>query len=351
MKLVFVMAGAAHGGAETFSMDLARGLHRKGIEILVITRNDPDRVADLKQNGIPHETLPFGTFLDFKTRPKLNKIIQRFNPDIVQTFMGRASSYYTPGPRKHIGWFGGYYDLKRFKDCDAYVGVTYDIAAHIHNQGAPLEKTHTIHTFADMDLDSPALKRADYDTPDDAKLFCALARLHWKKGLDTLLDAFAKIEDPKAYLWIAGSGEDEQKLTQQMHHLGLADRVRFIGWQNDRAAILNASDYCAFPSRYEPFGTVMVEAWATKTPIIAAASQGPAAYMKNEENGLLIDIDDTDGLTTAMNRLLTEPDLCEKIIQGGLQTYQETFTEDAVIAEYMDLYNSLLDAGNARKTA
>lgn len=340
MKIVQTMAGAQHGGAETFFMDLVRGLHRTGLDQLVVIRPDDHRIKLLEEDGIAYKTLPFGGLLDFKTRPQLHKIIREYNPDIVQTFMGRASSYHTKGPWKHIGWFGGYYDLKRFKDCDAYVGVTFDIARNIREQGADDEKVHTIHTFADLDHDTPALKRSDFDTPEDAKVFCALARLHWKKGLDTLLDAFVNV--PDAYLWIAGEGEDREKLEAQMHALGLADRVRFLGWQDDRAAVLKASDFCAFPSRYEPFGTVMVEAWAMDTPIICAASQGPREYLENEKNGLLIEIDDTEGLTVAMNRFLQDEKLCRTVIEGGKKTYAERFTEEAVVAEYMDLYNDLL---------
>lgn len=352
MKIVQVMAGAAHGGAETFYTDLVRGLHRRGVDQLIVTRPDPVRTAIFDKDGIAYKTLPFGGLLDFSTRGKLHKIVKEYNPDIVQSFMGRASSYHTAGPWKHIGWFGGYYDLKRFQNCDAYVGVTYDLARHIRDQGAPADKTHTIHTFADLDHDTAALKRADFDTPEDAKIFCALARLHWKKGLDTLLDAFKKIDDPKAYLWIAGEGEDREKLEKQTSDLGLTDRVRFLGWQNDRAAVLKASDFCAFPSRYEPFGTVMVEAWAMKTPIICAASQGPKHYLKHEENGLLIEIDDTEDLTRCMNRLLTDKTLCKTLVDGGWKTFQETFTEKAVTDTYIDLYSSLLEQkGSAKKSA
>lgn len=349
MKIVQVMAGAAHGGAETFFIDLVRALHRTGLDQLVIIRPDETRIKILEQDGIKYKTLPFGGLLDFKTKGQMHKIINEYQPDIVQTFMGRASSYYTPGPWKHIGWFGGYYDLKRFKHCDAYVGVTFDIARNIRKQGAPDEMAHTIHTYADLDYDTPALKRSDYDTPEDAKVFCALARLHWKKGLDTLLDAFTAV--PGAYLWIAGEGEDREKLEQQMNDLGLQDRVRFLGWQDDRAAVLKASDFCVFPSRYEPFGTVMVEAWAMKTPIIAAASQGPKEYMKHEQNGLLMEIDDTAALSEYMNRFLNDKELCERVIKGGQETFQERFTEDAVVEEYMKLYNALLTPVDTKKAA
>ena len=88
----------------------------------------------------------------------------------------------------------------------------------------------------------------------------ALARLHEKKGLDTLLDATAKV--PGLYVWIAGEGPLEAELKAHCTRLGLDDRVRFLGWRNDRGALLAASTFVAFPSRYEPFGTVTVDAWA-----------------------------------------------------------------------------------------
>lgn len=352
MKVVQTLAGAQHGGAETFFMDVVRGLHREGLDQLVIIRPDEKRIKSLESDGIAYKTLPFGGLLDFKTKPQLHKIIQDYQPDIVQSFMGRASSYHTPGPWKHIGWFGGYYDVKRFKNCDAYVGVTYDITRNTKEQlrarGEDENKARTIHTFADLDNNSQPLKRSDFDTPEDAKVFCALARLHWKKGLDTLLNSFAYV--PDAYLWIAGDGEDEQKLKKQMNDLGLQDRVRFLGWQDDRASVLKASDYCVFPSRYEPFGTVMVEAWAMDTPIICAASQGPREYLKDEQNGLLVPVDDEEALTTAMKRFLTDEDLCQAVVDGGRKTYEKTFTENAVVQEYMNLYHSVLDEGSLPQT-
>jgi len=67
--------------------------------------------------------------------------------------------------------------------------------------------------------------------------------------------------------------------------LGLESRVRFSGWRDDRAALLAAADICVFPSRYEPFGTVTVDAWAAKRPLIAAAAQGPKAYVTDGTDG------------------------------------------------------------------
>ena len=168
----------------------------------------------------------------------------------------------------------------------------------------------------------------------------ALARLHWKKGLDVLLKALTDV--PGAYAWIAGDGPLRDELERMAQDLGVADRVRLLGWRDDRAALLAACDVCVFPSRYEPFGTVTVDAWASKKPLVAAASAGPKAYVKNGENGMLVEIDDVDGLAKAINAVLNDDALRERIVEGGTKTYMEKFTKDAFIRDSLAFYDRVL---------
>lgn len=352
-KLLHMMAGAEHGGAETYFMDLVTALHDDGYQQHVILRPHEKRESCLENKGISYNRLPFGGFLDFKTKRSVQRIAEAFEPDIVQTWMGRASKF---APKSHgrwktVGWFGGYYNLKRFSESDVYVGVTQDIRQDIIRRGVQPENAHCIHTFADIDPDAAPLNRKQYDTPDDAFVICALARLHQKKAIDTLIKAIAKVEG--AYLWIAGEGEERAALEQLVSSLGLTNRVRFLGWQDNRSAVLNASDICAFPSRYEPFGTVMVEAWACRKPIIAARAAGPRAYIKNQENGLLFDIDHVDQLVEKIETLRTSKTLQTTLVQGGTKTFQSDFTREGVLDSYRELYSNLKrqnEIGAVKKT-
>ena len=97
--------------------------------------------------------------------------------------------------------------------------------------------------------------------------------------LPLILDAAARL--PDLFVWIAGEGPLEAELKAQCTRLGLDQRVRFLGWRNDRGALLAACDVVAFPSRYEPFGTVTVDACAASRPLVAADAVGPAAYVKD----------------------------------------------------------------------
>jgi glycosyltransferase involved in cell wall biosynthesis len=220
------------------------------------------------------------------------------------------------------------------------VGLTKDLVRHIHEQGVEKPNIGLVHTYADFPFAEPTPRHL-FDTPEDAPLLLALARLHWKKGLDTLLNALSAV--PGAYLWIAGDGPLREELETQAKLLNIEDRVRFLGWRDDRGSLLAACDIVAFPSRYEPFGTVTVDAWAAERPLIAAASAGPKAYVQNEENGLLIEIDDTDALATSIRRLINEPDLVKKVVAGGKSTYEAQFTKDAFLRDSRAFYQMVAD--------
>lgn len=344
MKVMHVMAGAPTGGAENIFLECVLALDDAGLEQCVVTRDNNDfRLNCFKDRGIPTKTASFHNYFRWTTDKVIAEAVAEFEPDIIEYWMGRAGTFaYVAKSGKqpvNVGWYGGYYKLARFKNCPYHVGLTKDLVRHIKEQGVDEDHVELIHTYAEFE-DAPPTDRASLGTPEDAPVVLALARLHWKKGLDLLLNSMAEI--PGAYLWIAGEGPLESKLKAQCSELGLDDRVRFLGWRDDRGALLAAADICAFPSRYEPFGTVTVDAWAAKTPLVAAASAGPKAYVKNEENGLLIEIDDQEALTTSLRRLIEEPELREKVVAGGLKSYNEQFTKEVFIKDSMDFYNRIL---------
>jgi hypothetical protein len=336
------MAGDKVGGAETFFVDAIKALHETPHEQYVITRdNNPHKIAQIQRRGIPLKTASFSNLLRWPTAQTIKESIKEFQPDIIHHYMGRAGSFSQAGDHANLGWYGGYYKPSRFKHCTHHAAVTQDIVEHIIAQGVPRQNAHLLHIYAEFDQGKP-IDRAQFNTPDDAPLLVSLSRLHKKKGLDVLLEALAKV--PDAYLWIAGSGPIEAELKQQMVDLKLQDRVRFLGWRNDQADLLATSDICAFPSRYEPFGAVVIESWACKKPLVTARAKGPAAYVKNEENGLIVDIDDVDALARALRRVIIDKQLSDHIVENGYQAYLSTFTREVFKKNVTELYERILQA-------
>ncbi len=343
MKVLQVMAGGEHGGAETMYSDSVVALHQAGVKQLLVTRPNRLRDALWAEHGLAvrHARFP-SPALGWRTRLVLARAIRDFKPDVCHFWMGRAASYARRGAVPNIGWFGGPYDLRYYRNCQFFIGVTHDLARHIVAGGAPPEATACIHTFADLPQ-AVAVDRASLDTPPGVPVLLSLARLHYNKALDVLLKALVQV--PAAHLWLAGEGPLREDLAGLARDLGVAGRVRFLGWRTDRAALLAASDVCVFPSRIEPFGTVMVEAWAAGVPLVTAAAAGPKAYVEPERNGLLVEVDDVDGLAAAINRCLGDPALRQRLVDGGRRTYEGQFTREVLVRDLLAFYRKARDAG------
>ncbi|MGB1548162.1 MAG: glycosyltransferase [Alphaproteobacteria bacterium] len=337
-RVLQCIAGAEHGGAETFFVSLVLALHHAGLEQRVVMRPNALRRARLEKGGITPVELPFGGPFDFKTGPALRREAVRFGADIVLSWMNRASIRCPRGPYVHAARLGGYYDLKYYKTCDWLIGITPDIVEHMVKHGWPRERAIYLPNFATPER-APPVARASLATPEDAPLLFSLGRMHPAKGFDVLLEALVKI--PNAYLWLAGEGPSKAELEELAERLGVAPRVRFLGWREDKAALFAAADIAIFPSRYEPFGTVTLEAWAYETPLVAAASAGPAGVITDEKDALLVPTEDADALASALNRLIGDADLRSRLVANGKATFEANFTEAAVVRRYFDFFERI----------
>ncbi|MGB0671651.1 MAG: glycosyltransferase, partial [Rhodospirillales bacterium] len=177
-------------------------------------------------------------------------------------------------------------------------------------------------------------------TPDRSPLILAMGRLHENKAFDVLLQALARV--PDAYLWLAGEGPERESLERLAEKLAIKPRVRFLGWRDDTAALLAACDLFVCPSRHEPLGNVVVEAWAQGRPVIAADSMGPGTLIEHLKTGVLFPIDDARLLADSIKYLLREGEACDAIALAGREAYEERFTEAKVVERYLDFFESVL---------
>ncbi len=333
MRLLQAMAGARHGGAEAFFVRLAIALHRAGQEQRVLIRADTERAAALRRGGIEPLQLPFGGWLDIATRLGLRRAVAQYRPQVVLTWMNRATRLCPRGDFVHVARLGGYYDLKYYRRCDHLIANTRDIAAYIVRQGWPEDRVRYLPNFVAMAPAAP-VARASLATPEEAPLALALGRLHPNKGFDTLLAALTRL--PEVHLWLAGEGDQRDMLERQAQSLGVAARVRFLGWRQDTAALLAAADLLVCPSRHEPLGNVVIEAWAAGRPVVATASEGPRALIRQDETGLLVPVDDADALAAALGRLAGDPALRARLAQAGRAACEAEYSEPRVVGLYRD---------------
>lgn len=347
MKILHLVAGAEQGGAETFCTDAIKSLHEEGIEQVVICRPHKRLIKELDQRQIRHLPLSYNRLKKTHERKVINNEIKSFQPDVIHSWMSRASSFVPKGTDiPKLGWFGGYYALKNYKNCDFYMGVTRDIVNHIINETHKPHRAFLVHTFGTLENNRP-LTKEDFGIPDEGKIVLLLSRMHKKKGIDTLLRAALEVKH--AYFLLAGDGPDIEKYKTLCKELNLSERVKFLGWRNDRHALLRLADVCVLPSRYEPFGTVIAEAWFAEVPLVATRAAGASQYVTNEINGLLSDIDDIENLAKNLNSALNDENLRNNLIRCGKEEYHNLFNKDVVTDSLLRAYKNIISISSSPK--
>ena len=149
------------------------------------------------------------------------------------------------------------------------------------------------------------------------------------------------VDLPGSVLWIAGEGPERAALQKQAQSLGVAERIRFLGWREDGAALRATADILVCPSRIEPLGNVVIEGWAQRCPVVAARAAGPQFLIADEKDGLLVPLEDASALARAIFRLIDDPDFAQQIAECGYQSYMDQFTEDMVVDRYLRFFDKV----------
>jgi glycosyltransferase involved in cell wall biosynthesis len=329
------MAGAPTGGAEEFFMRLVPGLSEAGVEQAAIIRTHETRARILHDAGVSTQQLRFGGPLDVLSRMAYRRAIHQADPDIVMTWMNRASGQCPKGDFIQVGRLGGFYDLKYYAGCDHLVGNTQGIVSYLVGQGWPMERAHYISNFVDTSYAVP-VERSTLETPDGVPVMLALGRLHPNKAFDVLIEAMTDL--PDVWLWLAGDGPLADLLRRHARDRGVETRIRFLGWRDDVGALLAAADLLVCPSRHEPLGNVVLEAWARQVPIVAAASQGPSELIVDGETGLLAPVEDARALSRQIKHALDDRDAAADMTEKALKAYEAGFSKDAIVGQFKALF-------------
>jgi len=176
----------------------------------------------------------------------------------------------------------------------------------------------------------------------------ALGRVVEKKGFDLLLAGYAAM-DPAARtadLVIAGTGNALERLEAMAEESGIDDRVHFVGRlsREQVAAAMAGAELFVMPSRLEPFGIVVLEAWRAATAVLATDHGGPPEFVRDGEDGLLVNPFDTAAVAEALGRLLSDDALRRTLAAAGRARVEE-FTWPAIAAEYRAVHRSVSAVG------
>jgi glycogen synthase len=187
-----------------------------------------------------------------------------------------------------------------------------------------------------------------------ARYVLAIGRVVPKKGFDLLIRGFARVADqyPDVELRIGGTGSAMGDLQALAEATGLGDRVRFLGRQDrdDVAGLMAGADCVVMPSRLEPFGIVVLEGWRAGAPVVCTVHGGPPEFVEDDVTGLLVDPFDLDAMAAALDRLLDDADLRERVGAAGARQVQG-FGWPRITEQYREVYRSVTRAPADRRLA
>ncbi len=152
--------------------------------------------------------------------------------------------------------------------------------------------------------------RMRYARPDERIVF-NVGRMVYEKGADVLVEAAPQVlsQAPDARFVIGGRGPLFPSLSQRIDVMNLHDKVMLTGYLSDeeRDRLYAVADVCVFPSRYEPFGIVALEAMAAGTPVVVSDVGGLGDVVRHDQTGLTAYAEDADSLAWAIVRVLNDP--------------------------------------------
>jgi glycosyltransferase involved in cell wall biosynthesis len=232
------------------------------------------------------------------------------------------------------------WEKKAFDRAKVVVAVSEKVAQELIAIGVPRERIRVILNGIDLQEFAPGtVDRQQLNLPEKVPLALFAGDIRTpRKNLDTVLHSLVQVSE--LHLAVVGgiAGSPYPELARS---LKLENRVHFLGFRQDVPDLMKAADFLVFPSRYETFGLVVLEAMATGIPVITAATTGAAQLVTPDCGIVLPDSDDTQALAEAMNQLVKCDRQQRQQMGVAARTIAEHHSWVNMASNYVNLFEEL----------
>lgn len=360
MKLAICSVGELFGGVERHILGMAIWLMREGHDFILILFHDGELGRQAREIGIEPVILETRGPLDIQAVVRLGKILSLHEITVVHAHGYRAVVNCALVKRYHrfrlvrtvhglveptpwLSWRGLkgklYTRLERFFGRRARASVVYvteDLRRrHLrHDRGLV---TQTIHNGIEP------MNRENFSRPSELEHgvthLAAVGRVTPVKGLEFAIRAMRQIDpDSDAVLNIIGTGPLTGELEALACEVGVAERVRFLGFRKNVFDFLAHIDGLIMPSVHEGLPYSILEAMALGTPALASRVAGLAEILVHEKTALLFDVADVAGIAGAIDRLCGEEGLGKRLGEEARRDQRARYTLDRSGQNYWALY-------------
>jgi glycosyltransferase involved in cell wall biosynthesis len=228
---------------------------------------------------------------------------------------------------------------------DLVVGVGPETTRSLNDAGLSPSRTTTVYNAVDAHVDrSRAEVRRELDV-EDAELLVTVGRYAPEKDHALLLDAIARLAPtrPRLRALVIGGGPLEEALRRRVDELGLHAVVQLLGSREDAVAIAAAADVFALSSESEGLPLALLEAMVVGTAVVSTAVGGVGDAIRDGETGLLVPHGDPDALAAAVERLLDDERLRQRLVAAAREHVGERASPQAMIDRYAAIYLALAE--------
>ena len=371
------------GGLGVHVAELAAGLQRRGHELHVITRRKEDQNYYDCIDGVHYHRVDHGLSenfvecMDYMCKAMAHRF-HEVTSMIGQFELVHAHDWLTANAMKYVMdgfgtrgvltmhsteygrdgnvFFDGF--AHWIRDAEAagchnaniVIAISHFLADELRRiYQVPNEKIHIVpngvnyHAF-DGFID-PAEVKGRYGIALLAPTIFSPGRMTPQKGMDMLVEAVPMVlaSYPETKFIISGEGPEKEAVVRRAYEIGAAGAIIFLDtlprWQY--IDLMRSADIVAVPSRNEPFGIVVLEAWAAGKPVVATLAGGPREFIWHNVNGFLVDTN-PGGLAHGIGSLLADHDHCRALGANGRRAVEEKFNWDNVAAYTEGVYHVAL---------
>ena len=351
MKIIHLVSNKVWGGGEQYVLDLATEFASRGNDVAIVSRNINAVTHRFKEAGLPMTTMALKGDIDIISPIKLARLIGKEQPvvlhvhnfkDATTALRARALSR-NRNVRivmtRHLVKAAKRISL--YNKLDAMIFVSH-LAKNEFMSTSPVidaSKVHVIHN---------SIKHTTVtaeNTPNKELTLMFHGRLSPEKGIDTLLQAFAKAALPSARLIIAGGGNEEyvKELQTIADKAGIAQQITWTGHITDIHPLIAKADIGVCPSKWrEPFGLAVIEYMAHGKPVITTNNGAQPEYLTDGIDGIMTPPDDVEALAAAI-KSLDNAERRQSIGKAAQKTFEEHLSYPVFVEKIEKVYKTVLN--------
>ena len=353
LRIVQLIAPSKIAGAERSTVSLCRGLSARGHRVSLLVKYSHNLLETARDEGVDASSMRFAGKLNLLAVSRLARWFRRNNVDIVATQLSTASLWGTLAARyigvPSVATVRALNSKTCYVYADRIIAVSHAVKEHLVEQGVERGKIRVVYNGVDLQKFVPPIDRnackSALDLPPQTLLVGVVAHLTAKKGHKWFLESVAPLfaQFPDLRVVFLGEGEERAHLQQQSRALGAENRVIFAGFHGDVIPWMAAMDALVLPPiAKEGFGRVLVEAGAMSIPVIGSDIGGINEVIVPGETGFLVAPGDEDALRNAINSLLEDANLREKMGACGRKRALSEFSQECMVANTERVYRELL---------